>query len=94
MALEYSRDTLLNDLRSNVVEVHFTKVNGEDRVMKCTLMPAFLPRAYVDNPDDQATERKFHNENPAALAVWDVDRNAWRSFRIDSVTYCQSIPYM
>ena len=34
---QYSRDTLLKDLREHVIEVHFTKVNGEQRIMRCTL---------------------------------------------------------
>ena len=69
-------DTLKNLLHSNVVEVVFTKVNGEKRVMKCTLQESFLPEQKGD------TERK-KNEN--VLAVYDIDSNDWRSFRFDSV---------
>lgn len=69
-------DTLKNLLHSNVVEVVFTKVNGEKRVMKCTLQESYLP----DQKGD--TERK-KNEN--VLAVFDIDSNDWRSFRFDSV---------
>lgn len=69
-------ETLRNLLRSNVVEVTFTKVNGEERVMKCTLQETFLPEQKGD------TERK-KSEN--VLAVFDIDSNDWRSFRYDSV---------
>ena len=69
-------DTLKNLLHTNVVEVVFTKVNGEKRVMKCTLQESFLPEQKGD------TERK-KNEN--VLAVYDIDSNDWRSFRFDSV---------
>ena len=34
----YDRDKVLQDLRSNVIEVHFIKTNGENRVMRCTLL--------------------------------------------------------
>ena len=33
----FTRDGLIDMLRSNVVVVTFTKVNGEERVMTCTL---------------------------------------------------------
>lgn len=87
----YQRDTLLKDLRSNVVEVSFTKVNGDNRVMRCTLMPRLLPETYVKSLDEQAEENKFHKENPNVIAAWDVQVGGWRSFRIDSVTYAQVI---
>lgn len=89
----YSRDTLLNDLRSNVIEVHFKKVNGENRVMRCSLMPEVLPSSFVSSLEEQSQEKKFHHTNPNVIAAWDVDNHGWRSFRIDSVTYCQAIQY-
>lgn len=87
----YQRDTLLKDLRSNVVEVSFTKVNGEARVMRCTLLPRLLPESYKQSIEEQTEENKFHRENPNVIAAWDVQAGGWRSFRIDSVTYAQVI---
>jgi len=43
MSIPYDRDTLLRDLRENVIEVTFTKVNGESRVMRCSFKPEVLP---------------------------------------------------
>lgn len=86
----YERDTLLKDLRVNLLEVHFTKTNGETRVMRCTLQPHMLPSEYQTNADQRKEERTFHNDNPDVLAVWDVDAGGWRSFRIDSVFYCEA----
>ena len=86
----YNRDTLLTDLRANVIEVHFTKVDGSMRVMKCTLNPKHLPAAYVQ---EQNEEKDFHQKNPDTIAVWDVEVGGWRSFRVDSVQYCQSVDY-
>ena len=87
----YDRDRLLLDLRSNVIEVHFVKTNGESRVMRCTLMPRLLPQSYVNNLDEQNEEKNFHQQNDNVIACWDVEKGGWRSFRIDSVTYCQVI---
>ena len=91
MTTMYQRDILLKDLRHNVVEVHFMKTNGEQRIMRCTLQPHMLPELYRNNLAEQQEERKFHAENPNVLAVWDVNEGGWRSFRIDSVYYVQVI---
>lgn len=87
----YERDRLLTDLRSNVIEVHFTKTNGEGRVMRCTLMPRLLPESYTNSLDEQNQERDYHQQNTNVIACWDVQAGGWRSFRIDSVNYCQVI---
>lgn len=84
----YERDILLADLRKNVMAVHFIKVNGEKREMRCTLMPSLLPPNYVT---EQAEEKDFHGKNPNVLAVWDVMAGGWRSFRIDSVEYVETL---
>jgi hypothetical protein len=84
----FERDTILNDLRSNVIEVTFTKVNGDERLMRCTLMPNLLPPIYKS---DITEEKKFHKENPNVISAWDVQSNGWRSFRVDSVQYVQVI---
>lgn len=67
-------------LKSNICEVKFTKVNGEVRNMKCTLVESFLP-------DDKAF-REEHlppSSNTSVISVWDIDSNGWRSFRWDYV---------
>ena len=87
----YNRDTILKDLRENVVEISFNKVNGENRVMRCTLMAAHLPKSYNENVQEQTEEKEFHQKNPNVIAAWDVLKGGWRSFRIDSVEYLQVI---
>jgi hypothetical protein len=86
----YLRDTLLKDLRSQVLEVHFTKANGENRIMRCTLQKQMLPESYQRSLEEQTEEKTFHKENPDVIAVWDLGENGWRSFRIDSVFYCEA----
>jgi hypothetical protein len=48
-----------------------------------------LPESYQRSLDEQKEERTFHQENPDVIAVWDLAAGAWRSFRIDSVFYCE-----
>ena len=86
----FDRDTILKDLREYVIEVHFTKVNGEDRVMRCTLRPDLLPPTYSK---DITEEKKFHAENTNVISAWDVTKGGWRSFRIDSVKFVQDVSH-
>jgi WYL_2, Sm-like SH3 beta-barrel fold len=85
----FNRDTLLNELRTNVIEVNFTKKDGNKRILKCTLRPDLLPSTYVG--EDVENEKNFHRTNPDVIAAWDIENNGWRSFRIDSVIYAQDI---
>jgi hypothetical protein len=87
----YQRDVVLKDLRERVMEVHFVKVNGEQRIMRCTLMRNLLPETYRSNINEQKEELEFHQKNPDVIAAWDVQENGWRSFRIDSVFYTQAV---
>jgi hypothetical protein len=85
----FDRDTILKDLRQYVIEVTFTKVNGENRVMRCTLRPDLLPKTYLE--EDFEKETNFHKENPKIISAWDIQKGGWRSFRIESVSYVQNV---
>jgi hypothetical protein len=77
----FTRDGLIDILRHNIVSVTFTKVNGEERVMRCTLQTDHVPNASSQN-GELVVEGKSTSNN---VSVWDVDANGWRSFRIASV---------
>jgi len=66
-------------LKSNVVQVVFTKVNGEKRTMNCTLIESYLPQ------NDWGSKELHESQRDTALAVWSVDDGGWRSFRYESV---------
>lgn len=74
----FVRSEVKETLQSNVATVTFTKANGEERVMKCTLKEEFLP----PRNEDGAEERLV---NLDVLPVWDIEAEGWRSFRIDSI---------
>jgi hypothetical protein len=63
-------------LRSNVVEVVFTKVDGTERTMQCTLMESMIPGVKSE------VEKEYSD---SAQRVYCPDLEAWRSFRKDSV---------
>ena len=70
---------LLKLLTENICVVDFVKVNGETRSMPCTLRPDIVPPVVVK----EGKEPKKHNEN--TLNVWCVDKNAWRSFKLENL---------
>lgn len=76
----FSKQNLMDMLRTNVVTVTFTKVNGEERVMQCTLLPEYVPNAPTNNGQVLLQESESK-----AISVWDVQANGWRSFRVDNV---------
>ena len=76
----FNKDNLNELLRNNVATVTFTKVDGSERVMKCTLLKEHIPNAATK--DQHVVSEETTNLN---LSVWDVDAAGWRSFRINSV---------
>jgi hypothetical protein len=76
----FTRDGLIDMLRNNIVTVTFTKVNGDERTMKCTLMAEYVPNAPTNNGQVLLQESESK-----AVSVWDTEANGWRSFRVDSV---------
>ena len=65
------------------VTVTFTKKDGTERVMMCTLNPEFLPKAEVK--EDKATRKKPDD----LMVVYDIQSHGWRSFSIKSVKQVQ-----
>ena len=77
-----NRDEIVEMLKSNVCKVEFTKVNGDKRLMTCTLQESFLPPAKKDDP---LTQKKVREINPEVVSVWDTNAKGWRSFRVANV---------
>lgn len=77
--IEAMREDLKNSLRAKIGTVTFTKANGDERVMRCTLQESVLPK---QTDLEEAVQKKGPTDS---LAVWDLEKNAWRSFRYDSV---------
>jgi len=76
------RDELIGKLKNNVCIVVFTKKDGTERSMKCTLQEGVIPKTTKEDP---LSQKKIRALNEEVLPVWDTEKNSWRSFRIDSV---------
>jgi hypothetical protein len=74
-AAKKGRKWLAGILEQSIVEVTFTKKDGIQRVMNCTLLEDYLPE----------TTGAGRSAGSDALAVFDVDADGWRSFRWDSI---------
>lgn len=79
------RDQLLNDLKSNVIELFFEN-NQTKFGIRCTLrpdmIPAFKEQSFLDD---------FHNSNLKVIAAWDINDKRWRSFDADAVVDAQDV---
>ena len=84
--MNFEKDLIAESARAGNIRVTFTKVNGDVRVMNCTLRAESLP------PQTDLEEHTT-KKNPNVLAVWDIDSVGWRSFRIDSVTAVEKLQY-
>lgn len=76
---EELKESLQAILRRGECEVIFRKNDGSEREMRCTLHPKYLP---VMEEREGAPKKP---PNHGVIAVWDLENDAWRSFRIDAI---------
>lgn len=65
-------------LHNNVVNVKFKKINGDERLLRCTLQSKYIP-------ESQTGSSRTKKPNDKVLSVWSIEDNGWRSFRKDSI---------
>lgn len=73
------RNHYLRELLKKDHLITFTKVDGTERVMPCTLRTDAMPqRAVTEN-------HKTRAYNPEVISVWCLDKGEWRSFKVMNV---------
>ena len=77
-----TKTDLKEHLSKSFAEITFTKSDGSIREMRCTLMSEYLPQKQIEE-NVRHVPRK---ENDNVLAVWDLDNQDWRSFRMNAIT--------
>jgi len=80
-----NRDNVIELLEHNTHIVEFTKLNGERRVMTCTLDPKLLP--HTENSSGSPDKRP-----PENIVAWDVNASGWRTFKLDRVITIDNSP--
>lgn len=79
--LEDNQQSLRKCLKHETLLVSFTKKDGTERTMRCTLAESAIP-----TKDQPAKETSTRSVPTTSLAVFDLDKQEWRSFRWDSIT--------
>ena len=74
-------------LRDGICEVLFTKKDGTERLMKCTLNMDYIP--------EEMKQFQLHKgekilENLDILKVYDTEVQDWRSFILSNVKYVKT----
>ena len=82
-----TKDELVKLLKEKVVTVKFKKKDESIRKMICTLSEDYLPEP---EPLFEGEVKRTKKDNPNTLPVWDLEKLAWRSFRVDSVVEYES----
>ena len=79
--LEPITNDILQKLRTGETTVRFTKVDGSERTMRCTLQEGKIP---ADKRPKNA-EPQTGSTAGSAIRAFDLDKGEWRSFRVTSV---------
>ena len=66
--------------------VTFTKVDGTERIMPCTLRDEAMPQRAVNE------HHQTRAYNPESLSVWCLDKGEWRAFKVMNVTSLEKLP--
>ncbi len=74
-----TKEKLKELLQQNVLQVKFKKIDGSERAMNCSLIQEIIPIS------ENKTPKKVKKDNENVLAVWDLEKEAFRSFRLDSL---------
>ena len=77
-----SYDKIVEQLKSNILQITFTKVDGEQRIMPCTLQTDYMP-SWSETKVQQIDE---FSVNKSVIRAFAIDKQAWRSFRVENVT--------
>ena len=87
------KEALKDYLRQGSSNVLFEKADGTSRQMVCTLHPEMIaqnkpetvPLDQVMQNDTETAPKREHKESPDVIPVWDLEKHAWRSIRLDRI---------
>ncbi len=77
--MTFNREDMIEHLQTSDCRVVFTKINGEERDMLCTLQEQHLPEL-KSKPDD-----KKRQPNESIIRAFDLNKKEFRSFRVENV---------
>ena len=80
--MSMNRNDIREFLLDGIIEITFTKVDGTERKMNCTLNYEYIPE---DMKPLNLIKGEKVMENLDILKVFDTDKQDWRSFRVENV---------
>ena len=83
MSIDDKNLSLRNILKNGIYNITFTKVDGSERTMPCTLDNKIVPPAPI------VEDKKTKEHKPDTLSVWCTDAASWRSFRVNNLISIQ-----
>ena len=81
-SIDVLRDKLKTLLKELVLDIEFTKTDGTKRSMICTLKSDLIPEQ-----ETPTTTKRHINLSDEVVRVYDLEKEGWRSFRLDSINY-------
>ena len=85
----FSKENLREILSESVIEITFEKVDGTLREMAATLNSEIIP---AKEEVEEGVEVKAKAKSDTSLAVWDTEKNAWRSFKWENLKTVNGMP--
>lgn len=76
-----NKNEMVKKLHEGICKVTFTKKNGENRVMNCTLKKEVLKETLGDSFREESNSM----DTDEVVTVMDTDKGLFRRFRVDSV---------
>lgn len=73
---------LLAALRSGIVTVNFTKIDGTNRTDRFTLSPDHVPAEQV-----KPSQLRNNTSDNWLVSAWDLTTEGWRSFLMERVSW-------
>ncbi len=74
----YIREDMIEKLRAGECRVIFTKLNGEQRDMRCTLNMDMVP-------EDRRPKNADTQYDPSMIRAFDLNKQEFRTFKVANV---------
>lgn len=82
---EEAMEHILELLKTETLSITFTKLDGTERVMKCTLAPSVLEEFFSNTEHKDEPRAEFDS----GFNVFDLEKKQWRRIRWDSIIKIQ-----
>ena len=83
-----NKEEMMQALQNGLSEVTFNKINGDVRVITCTLDDTIIPADFLPKTSAMLDAVEVPQ---TIIKTYDVNAEGWRSFRVENVTNFKTI---